>query len=87
MMISPDGYADMYRGKTYKDLIKEIDILIREVRRFEKGKISYNEMMRHPSADVVYQMNLRYLSEICKLIADEYNREFEWQEFDEKEKE
>ena len=46
MMISPDGYADMYRGMTYKELIKERDSLIREVRRFEKGKISYQEMMR-----------------------------------------
>ena len=83
MMISPETYADMQKDKSYKQLIKERDGLIREIRRFEKGKISYQEMMRHPSADVVYQMNLQYLSEICKMIADEYNRVYEWNEFDE----
>ncbi len=36
MMISPDTYAMMCKDKSYKELIRERDTLIREIRKLEK---------------------------------------------------
>ncbi len=77
MMASPDSFIEFgCRDKSYKELIKIRDQLMRSVRRFENGRISEKEKMRIPSPDTVYQMNLEYLSSLCKLIAEEYNRQF-----------
>lgn len=32
----------------------------------------------HPGPDVRYQMNLEYLSALCKYIKDKYNNEIIW---------
>ncbi len=86
MMVSPDSFIEFgCRGKSYKELIKIRDQLMRSVRRFENGTISEKEKMRIPSPEVFYQMNLEYLSGLCKLIAEEYNRQFiqDEEEYDE----
>ena len=78
MMISPNEFTERLKDKPYKELLKERTRLIKEIERFEKGKISETEYFRNPSPDVVYQMNLQYLGKLCMLIADKYNEEYVW---------
>ena len=74
MMISPEMFADEYKENSYEELIKVRDNLIQDIRRFEKGNITEEEMMTKPSQDTRYQCNLEYLAEICKLIQEKYNQ-------------
>ena len=78
MMISPKTYIEEQKDKTYEELIKERDRLIKEVRYFEKHiekemKVQYIS----PSPDVIYQWNLEYLSELCNLIQEKFNEKYE----------
>ncbi|MCR5690445.1 MAG: hypothetical protein K6G71_09375 [Clostridiales bacterium] len=76
MMISPESFIEFEcKGKSYKELLKIRDELLESVYDFEKGRISSEEKMIMPSPEVVYQMNLEYLGELCKLIAETYNQE------------
>lgn len=78
MMISPDSYIDEFKSKNYKELIKEKDKLLKEISDFENNKIPAIEYNMNPSPDVIYQCNLLYLSKLCELIADKFNKEYEW---------
>ena len=78
MMISPETYIDELKNKTYKELIKEKDKLLKEISDFENNKIADEEYNINPSPDVIYQCNLLYLSKLCELIADKFNKEYEW---------
>ena len=78
MMISPDSYIDEFKSKNYKELIKEKDKLLKEISDFENNKIADEEYNINPSPDVIYQCNLLYLSKLCELIADKFNKEYEW---------
>ncbi|MBR3564142.1 MAG: hypothetical protein IKN92_05065 [Clostridia bacterium] len=80
MMISPESFIEFEcKGKSYKELLKIRDELLESVYDFEKGRISSEEKMIMPSPEVVYQMNLEYLGELCKLISETYNKEVVWQ--------
>lgn len=78
MMISPETYIDELKNKTYKELIKEKNKLLKEISDFENNKIADEEYNINPSPDVIYQCNLLYLSKLCELIADKFNKEYEW---------
>ena len=78
MMISPEAYIDGLKNKTYKELIKEKNKLLKEISDFENNKIADEEYNINPSPDVIYQCNLLYLSKLCELIADKFNKEYEW---------
>ena len=78
MMISPETYIDELKNKTYKELLKEKDKLLKEISDFENNKIADEEYNINPSPDVIYQCNLLYLSRLCELIADKFNKEYEW---------
>ena len=79
-MISPETFIEFEcKGKSYKELLKIRDDLLRDVRAFEKGKTS-SEITMHPSPEVIYQVHLEYLGELCKLIAEKYNSEVVWEE-------
>ena len=78
MMISPESYIDELKNKTYKELIKEKNKLLKEISDFENNKIADEEYNINPSPDVIYQCNLLYLSKLCELIADKFNKEYEW---------
>ena len=80
MMISPQSYIDDLEDDSYEALIKERDILVREIRHFEKHWeeiMNSEEALICPSPDVVYQMNLEYLGSLCMLISKKFNEEFE----------
>ena len=78
MMISPESYNDELKNKNYKELIKEKNKLLKEISDFENNKIADEEYNINPSPDVIYQCNLLYLSKLCELIADKFNKEYEW---------
>ncbi len=78
MMISPEGYIEELKGKTYKELLKERDDLLKEIQKFENDDIPDEEYNIDPSPEVVYQCNLLYLGELFKLISEKYNKEIIW---------
>ena len=78
MMIHPQTFRDSLENLPLDKIIKERDKIIREIRRYEKGKIPEEDYMMEPSPETVYTMNNLYLAELCNLIyekkkeADEY---------------
>lgn len=77
MMISPMGYLDNVKELSYEELIKEKNQLIRAIDRYEKGKVKQEEYIVDPAPDVVYQMNLEYLAELCQYMSERYREEYE----------
>ena len=77
MMISPEGYINRIKDKSYSELLVERDELLAEIREFENNKEepSLPEFQILPSPETRYQMNLLYLSELCKLIEEKYSEE------------
>ena len=67
-MIDPKSFRERFENATLDEIIKERDKLIREIRRYEKGKISLEELSRCPSPETVYYCNNLYLAELCYLI-------------------
>lgn len=79
MMIAPEGYIEfLCKDKKYEELLEMRDDLLSSVYDFEKGNIPQEAYMISPSPEVRYQMNLKYLGELCKLISDKYNLEYVW---------
>ena len=70
MMIDPTTFRKALENATLDKIIKERDKLIREIRRYEKGKIPEDEYCMDPSPEVVYRMNNVYLAELCYLIIE-----------------
>ena len=79
MMISPESYIEKLQDNSYEELLKVRDRLIRKVRHFEKHKaeIMNQELVIHPSPDVVYQWNLEALGMLFKLLQEKFNEEYE----------
>ena len=77
-MINPKTYIEEQENKSYEELLKERDMLLKEIQDFEQDKISDDDILRNPSPEVVYQCNLKYLGELLKLIAKKYNEEKIW---------
>lgn len=80
-MINPKGYIEEFKNKPYDELVKEKNYLVGEILKFENGVGLNGERIIHPSPEVVYQCNLGYLSELCKLIVEKYQREYVWADF------
>lgn len=83
-MISPEAYVIGLKDADYETLIEERSDLIDLIQGFEEkekaGDRSGGEWGIMPSPDVQYQVNLQYLSELCKFMAEKYNKEFVWGE-------
>ena len=81
-MISPEAYVIGLKDADYETLIEERNELIDFIREFEEkekaGDRSVTEWMMMPSPEVQYHLNLQYLSELCKFMAEKYNKEFVW---------
>lgn len=82
MMISPSGYVEMLKDKTYPELIRERERLTEWIRKFEKDELAGDRSdpawRMCPSPDVKYQMYLEYLSELCSMMHEKYNTEYVW---------
>lgn len=77
-MISPEVYVMSLNDADYETLIQERNELIELIKEFEskekKGDRSGDEWNIMPSPKVQYQVNLAYLSELCKFMADKYHQ-------------
>ena len=80
MMISPDMYIEELKDADYNALIEERDQLIEAIVEFEQkekaGDRSGEEWRFMPSPEVLYQVNLEYLAEVCKLMHERYNEDY-----------
>lgn len=76
MMISPQLFLSEHEEDSYDQLIVLRDMLIADIRAFESKQIPDAQRVICPSPEVIYQMNLQYLSALCSYIADRYNAEF-----------
>lgn len=75
-MISPQSFIEYEcKGKTYKELLEIRDRLLEEICAFENGDIDPEDIFVYPSPETVYQMDLEYLGELCRLISDRYGEE------------
>ena len=70
MMVDPSSVKKAYENAKLEKIIKERDKLIREIRRYENGKIPKKDYMVDPSPEVAYRMNNMYLAELCYLIVE-----------------
>ena len=69
MMISPLVYDELHKNDTLEDLIKERNYLIKALKEYEKNKSELvQNVLMQPTPDVIYKMNLEYLSHLCYLI-------------------
>lgn len=84
MMLSPYAYANGWKDADYTELIRERDALIRSIRRFERkekeGDRTGSGWSILPAPETVYQMELEYLSELCRIMHDRYSDEYAWGE-------
>ena len=71
-MVDPVSFRKSLENATLEEIIKERDKLIREIRRYEKGKTSLDEITMDPSPEVVYMMNNLYLAELCHLLYEKH---------------
>lgn len=78
MMVSPQGFLENYRDKSFKELLPIRDELLAAILFFEQHKDDPVEVIVCPSPEAVYQCNLTYLAKLCELIAEKYNREYVW---------
>lgn len=78
MMISPETYIDRLKDVTYEELIEKRDELLGFVTDFENQRIPDGKWAVDPSPEVAYQVYLQYLSALCMLMAEVYNRDFVW---------
>ena len=82
MMISPITFVEELKDADYNTLIKERDQLIEYIVEFEKkekvGDRSGDEWNYSPMPDVVYQVYLDYLAELCKMMKEIYCEEYVW---------
>lgn len=77
-MISPETFAHEHADKTYEELIEIRNDLFNDIKRFEATPRNEGSgFIICPGPDVVYQMNHEYLSKICWLIVQKFQKEQE----------
>ena len=81
MMFSLETFVELHKDETYAELIETRNELIADIRQFEldleKEENGELRVIICPSPDVVYQMHLEYLSQICLLIVQRFQEEQE----------
>ena len=58
MMIDPASFREAFKKATINEIIKERDKIIREIRRYEKGKIPEDDYMMDTSPETVYMIKI-----------------------------
>lgn len=76
MMISPEEFIEEYKNKSYADLLSIRDEFLEKIRVFENHTYDSEMVVVHPSPEVVYQCNLKYMGKLCELISEKYSKQF-----------
>lgn len=58
MMIHPQTFRESLENLPLDKIIKERDKIIREIRRYEKGKIPEEDYMMEPNPETVYMIKI-----------------------------
>ncbi len=74
MMISPEEFIEEYKNKSYADLLSIRDEFLEKIRVFENHTYDSEMVVVHPSPEVVYQCNLKYMGKLCELISEKYSK-------------
>ncbi len=76
------SFVEEYKNAEYLELIVVRDKLIAYIHEYEKkdleGDRSGKEWMSNPGPDVIYQVYLEYLGELCALMKNRYNADYVW---------
>lgn len=84
MMMSPEEYVYSHRDDSIEELIKERNSLIENLKELEKIVFDPDkkstEWLTIPGPDVQYSFCCCFIVEICKLIRDKYNNEYDEEE-------
>ena len=75
MMMSPESYIISLNGMSYEELLNERESLLKSIKEFENGDANTTTDIIDPSPDTRYQCNLLYLSKLCELIVDKYQKQ------------
>lgn len=70
MLLDPISYKDTIKNFSLEDLLEEEKMLIKEIKRYEKNKATYDNCLIHPSPKLIYEMNKEYLEVVRELILD-----------------
>ena len=71
MMIDPKIYSQSIRNENLKELKKERNRLIEEIREYENAMYDDNiVMISNPDPETIYLNNHLYLAEVCRLIGE-----------------
>lgn len=80
MMIGPEFYKEGLKRKSYLELMKERERLLSFMHEFEANEIagdrSSPDWHAHPLPSVMYQVYFDYLSVLCGVMHEKYNREY-----------
>ncbi len=69
-MLNVEMYAKQHEDMSYSQLLKLRDELIEEIRAYENHTdLNTYDYDIEVSPDEIYQMNLQYLGEVCRLMA------------------
>ena len=79
-MISPNVFVKPLEDEPYEKLLSIRDELMQDILDFEAHRDEPKVHDIYPTPETRYQMNLEYLGELCKLIADKYNSKYVWKE-------
>ncbi len=82
MMIGAADYMEGLKRKSYLELMQERERLVGFLHTFESDEIAgdRSDPERHscPKPEVRYQVYFDYLSLLCGVMRERYNREYVW---------
>ena len=70
MMISPETFKDMNKGKTLEECYQIRKEIMEELLRYDYSEVPGTEYLISPSPETIYVMNNQYLMKICELIEE-----------------
>lgn len=76
MMISPECFAISLKDSSYQDLVKVRKQLLCDIDEFERHEryLGEDSIAVDPSPEIRYSMNLKYLTEVCKLMSTKVDK-------------
>ena len=73
MILGLEAYIQDNKEKPFEVLIEERNRVYQEIRDYEEGRYMQGECRISESPDILYENNLQYIIEICKLIDEAYH--------------
>ncbi len=79
MMMAPEQYVEQFENASYQEILKVKNELISEISKFEHDyDMEDSDWEVKPGPDVRDQWNLEAIGLIAPMLAEAFNREYEW---------